>query len=156
MRDHPERAPSYAAQAIADGEWAGWSAWIGDPFEDIAGPFYFRPDPEYGVRCAFRAEPRHMNGSGFMHGGVLMTFADSCVFTLARQAVTGRPGVTASFESQFVGKVQVGDLVECTGEVVKAGRSLVFIRGVIAVGDAPALTFSAIIKLMRPGQGALL
>src|ERR1700751_5766568 len=61
---------------IAEGEWAGWSQWGNDPFEMHAGPFFRRLREDGSIVCAFKAEKKHMNGSGFMHGGCLMTFAD--------------------------------------------------------------------------------
>ena len=70
---------------VTDGEWAGWQCYPGgDPFEDLAGPFYYRVDADGRKVCAFRAERKHMNGGGFMHGGCVMTFADFCLFVIAR------------------------------------------------------------------------
>jgi acyl-coenzyme A thioesterase PaaI-like protein len=136
-------------EAVTEGEWAGWS-WYpgGDPYEDLAGPFYFR---ERGGRpvCAFRAEKKHMNGGLFMHGGCVMTFADFCLFVIAREAIDGSRCVTATFNGEFVGSCGIGDLVECTGEVVKAGRSMVFVRGIIAnasKGGEPMMSFSSVLK----------
>lgn len=136
---------------VTDGEWAGWMTYAGlDPFEDAVGPFYWRREAGNARRCAFRAEPRHMNGGGFMHGGCMMSFADFALFEIARDAMAGERGVTASFSSEFVGAIAVGQLVECTGEVVKAGRSLVFVRGIVTADGEPALSFSGLIKKMGP------
>lgn len=134
---------------ISEGEWAGWNQYPGgDPFEDLAGPFYCRID-EAGRRiCAFRAEHKHMNGGMFLHGGCAMTFADFSLFWIAREAIEGS-SVTATFNGEFVGSCGIGDLVECTGEVVKAGRSMVFVRGIIANasdGGAPMMSFSSVLK----------
>ena len=40
-------------------------------------------------------------------------------------------------------------LIECRGEVVRAGASLVFVRGVITTAGRPLLNFSSIIKKLR-------
>jgi uncharacterized protein (TIGR00369 family) len=135
---------------LTEGEWAGWS-WYpgGDPFEDQAGPFYWRRDPDGTPRCAFRAEPKHMNGGGFLHGGCVMTFADFALFVIAREAVAGGSAVTATFNGEFIGTAHVGDVVECTGEVVKAGRSMVFVRGLIESRGEPVMSFSAVLKKTR-------
>jgi acyl-coenzyme A thioesterase PaaI-like protein len=139
---------------VTEGEWAGWS-WYpgGDPFEDLAGPFYFK-DGEDGVPvCAFRAEKKHMNGGLFMHGGCVMTFADFALFVIARAAIAGTPTVTATFNCELVGTAREGDLVECRGEVVKAGRSMVFVRGIISnasAGGEPIASFSSVLKKTRP------
>lgn len=136
---------------VTDGPWAGWNTYVGgDPFEDHAGPYYWKHDPDGRPRCAFRAEPHHMNGGGFMHGGAIMTFADYCLFVIARDALAGRHSVTATFNGEFVGSVPPGALVECTGEVVKAGRSMVFVRGLITTGEEPVMSFSAVIKKTGP------
>jgi acyl-coenzyme A thioesterase PaaI-like protein len=134
-------------QTVTEGEWAGWSHYPGgDPFEDLAGPFYWRNDPDGTRRCAFRAEPKHMNGGGFLHGGCVMTFADYALFVIAGEVIQGGMSVTATFNGEFVGTAHVGDLVECTGEVVKAGKSMVFLRGIIESGGEPVMSFSAVLK----------
>jgi acyl-coenzyme A thioesterase PaaI-like protein len=137
---------------VTEGEWAGWSYYPGgDPFEDLAGPFYFKEDGPGGKPiCAFKPERKHMNGGGFMHGGCIMTFADYSLFVIAREALSDSYGVTATFNGEFVGSVHVGDLVECTGEVVKAGRSMIFLRGLVTTGPEPVMSFSAVIKKTRP------
>ena len=133
------------AVLVTEGEWAGWyHRQRRGTYEELSGPFYWRDEPS-GRRCAFRAEPKHMNGAGFMHGGCLMTFADFALFTLARQSLD-RPGVTATLNGEFMGSARVGDLVECTGEVVKGGRALVFVRGLVTCGEQPLLTWSGVIK----------
>jgi len=140
-----------APQVIAEGPWAGWNFWDGvDPFEDQSGPYYWRLQADGAPLCAFRAERKHMNGAGFMHGGAIMTFADYCLFVIARDVLKDSRCVTATFNGEFVGSVQLGDLVECTGEVVKAGRSMVFIRGLITTGGEPVMSFSAVIKKTPP------
>ena len=138
---------------VTEGAWAGWNYYPGgDPFEDLAGPFYCRID-ERGERvCAFRAEAKHMNGGKFMHGGCVMTFADFALFWLAREAIDGQSSVTATFNCELVGTAREGDLVECRGEVVKAGRSMVFLRGLIvnaSAGGEPMASFSSVLKKIR-------
>jgi len=132
---------------ITEGDWAGWSCYPGgDPYEDLAGPFYFRIDDDGRPVCAFRAEHKHMNGGMFMHGGCYMTFADFCLFVIARDAIAGSSSVTATFNCEMVGAARIGDLVECTGEVVKSGRSMVFVRGIISTGGEPLMSFSSVLK----------
>jgi acyl-coenzyme A thioesterase PaaI-like protein len=141
-------------RAVTDGEWAGWSFYPGgDPFEDLAGPFYFRVGDDGRPVCAFIAERKHMNGGMFMHGGCVMTFADFCLFVIARDALVDSRAVTATFNGEFVGSAGIGDRVECTGEVVKAGRSMVFVRGLIvnaSRGGEPMMSFSSVLKKMGP------
>lgn len=134
---------------ITQGEFAGWNRWTGDPFEDAVGPFYFRTGADGRPVTAFRAEPKHMNGLGHMHGGCLMAVADIAIFTIARDVLAGRPGVTVALDSVFLSPGNLGDLVEATGEVTRAGGSLVFVRGQVAVEDRLLLTFSGVIKKLK-------
>lgn len=132
---------------VEDGEFAGWTTYdLKDTFDQTVGPFYFRPDPDGSMRCAFRAEQKHMNAGHRMHGGCLMTFADIALFQTAYQEMEGSNGVTVQLDSTFVDAVRVGDLVEATGEVVRAGGSLIFVRGRISVEDRTVMTFSGVIK----------
>jgi uncharacterized protein (TIGR00369 family) len=135
---------------IDGGDWSGWRTWSGvDAFEDQTGPFYFREDDGV-VRCAFRAEKKHMNGGGFMHGGCMMTFADFSLFAIAWRELRETRAVTVSLNGEFVGPAAVGDLVESSGEVVKAGGSLLFVRGLVSTAGRPMLNFSGVIKKIRP------
>lgn len=140
----------WTPQVVADGAWAGWTLWSPDPFELLAGPFYARRDESGRMACAFRAERKHMNGHGAMHGGCLMTFADYAIFCIASEHLAGSGSVTAQMNCDFVDAAFEGEHVECTGEVVRAGASLVFIRGQITAGGRIAMTYSAILKKTKP------
>jgi uncharacterized protein (TIGR00369 family) len=144
----------WTLRPIIEGPWTGWSQWANDPFEALSGPFYTRRDPDGRVRCAFRTEARHMNASGGLHGGCVMTFADFAIFIIAFDVLQGSDAVTASFTGDFLGGVGPGALVECTGEVVKAGRSMVFVRGLITSGEEPVMNFQAVIKKTGPRREA--
>ena len=154
--DGGDTTDNYASHltVVTEGEWAGWS-WYpdGDPFETLAGPLYWKKEADGSATSAFRAERKHMNGGGFMHGGCVMTFADFCLFAIANNVLKGSHSVTATFNGEFVGTCHEGDLVEGRGEVVKAGRSLVFIRGIISnasQGGEPMMSFSATLKKTGP------
>src|SRR5580704_15756196 len=108
---------------VTEGPWAGWRCYDTDPFETLTGPYYSRRDEAGGVVCAFRAEAKHMNGGGFMHGGCLVTFADYAIFMIAEKELEGAGSVTASLTADFVDSAREGDLIECRGEVVRAGGS---------------------------------
>ncbi|WP_337190466.1 PaaI family thioesterase [Tsuneonella aeria] len=131
---------------VSEGEWAGWASWEDDPFEDLVGPYYQRQEPGGAMVLAFRAEPRHMNGGGFMHGGNILTFADSALFTIARHEMAGSHGVTLHLAGDFLNPVPVGALVEARGEVTRGGGKTVFVRGMVTADGTPALSFTGIIR----------
>jgi uncharacterized protein (TIGR00369 family) len=133
-----------AVQATS-GEFAGWWTWTRDNFEVHNGPFWHREE-NGEVRCAFRLEKKHINGSGAVHGGCLMAFADYCLFAIGNTVLLDGRGVTLSFSSEFVDAAYEGDLIEGRGEVVRAGRSIVFLRGMLTCGERPLLSFSGTVK----------
>ena len=135
--------------AVTEGEWAGWFTWQGDSFEQASGPFYERVGEDGQPVAAFRAEERHMNGAGFMHGGCLMTFADSAIFTIAHEAMDGGHGVTLNLTGDFLDPVSVGQMVEARGRVVRSGGKTIFVEGLATADGKPVLRFNAIIRKIR-------
>lgn len=131
---------------VKEGEFAGWQVWQSDAFEQRAGPFYEKIEDSGEAVIAFRAEERHMNGAGFMHGGCLMTFADFALFSIAHREMAGQWGVTLNLSGDFLEAVRVGQLVEARGEVTRGGGKTVFVRGLITADGTPALSFTGIIR----------
>ena len=129
---------------IESGPWAGWRTWPEDKFESGTGPFYMKRDEAGRVVCRFIAEPRHMNGGGFMHGGCFMTFADFACFAIAEEQTEG-PSVTVNLSGDFLSAAKVGDTMEATGEITRAGGRLIYVRGLITANDKPALSFTSVI-----------
>lgn len=138
---------------VADGEFAGWRTWPEDVFETRSGPYFARDEADGSVVCAFRAEPKHMNGGGFMHGGCLMTFADFALFAFVSKEIEGAPSVTVSMSSDFLGRVMTGQLVEARGGPTRIGGRLIFIRGLITADGAAALSFSGIVSKVKARVG---
>ena len=137
---------------VTEGEWEGWRTWKNDPFETRTGPFYFRYDDDDKPVAAFRAEARHMNGGGFMHGGCMMTFADFALFAIAHKELGNDYAVTLNLSSDFLDPIEAGALVEARGEVTRSGGKTVFVRGLITGDGKPALSFTGIIrKITRRG-----
>ncbi|NQY98458.1 MAG: PaaI family thioesterase [Henriciella sp.] len=134
-------------KTITEGEFAGWHTWPGEPFEhDTAGPFYMRQDEDGSMVAAFRAQRKHMNAGGVVHGGALMTFADFALFALAHSGEEDGYGVTVAFTSEFLAGALEGELIEARGEVMGGGRSITFVRGIITSDGRPVLNFSGTIK----------
>ncbi len=138
-----------AQVTVTEGEFAGWSYWDEEPFEaETVGPFHVRVD-EDGPVAAFRAERRHMNGAGVVHGGCLMAFADFALFSIAHHAMDGAYGLTVAFTSEFLEGPKEGALIEARGDVLRVGGSLVFVRGLVRADGRACLNFSGTIKRLR-------
>jgi uncharacterized protein (TIGR00369 family) len=130
------------------GEFAGWRTWSRDNFETNNGPFYHRMEDDGQIRCAFRIEKKHLNGASNVHGGAFMAFADYCLFAVATPVLQG-PGVTVSFGCEFLDAAREGELVEATAEIMRAGGSMIFLRGLLTSGERKLFTFSGTIKRVR-------
>ncbi|QFT77719.1 PaaI family thioesterase [Erythrobacter sp. THAF29] len=129
-----------------EGEFAGWFHWNHDPYETRSGPFFMRRENDGTYLSAFRAENRHMNGAGFMHGGCLMTFADFALFAIATDELGDDNAVTMNLSGDFLGAVSLGALVEARGEVTRGGGKTIFVRGMVSADGEPALSFTGIIR----------
>jgi acyl-coenzyme A thioesterase PaaI-like protein len=141
--------PHAGLEVATEGEFKGWRTWTRDNFETHNGPFWHRVEDDGSVRCAFRVENKHLNGSGHnVHGGALMSFADYCLFAIASTILEG-PAVTLSFGCEFLDAAREGELVEGSGEITRAGGSVIFLRGLLKSGERPLFTFSGTIKRVK-------
>ena len=118
--------------------------WVGDKAEDYIGPFFFHIDGKT-PHTAFRIQEHNCNAHDSVHGGVLMAFAD---YTLCIGANMGESEsvATVSCSNEFVAPAYRGDLLEGECVVVRKGKSLVFTRRELRVGDKPILNSSGVIK----------
>lgn len=124
-----------------------YSHWVGDKAEDYIGPFFFYMDGEH-PRTAFRVKQQHCNAHDTVHGGVLMTFAD---YTLCMGALGGASEsvITVSLNSEFTAPAFMGDLIVGRGQVMRRGKSIVFMRCELLANDQLVLVASAVVKLIK-------
>ena len=116
-----------------------------ETFSGHAGPFYFREEgAPSGV--GFFAEAHHANLGGIVHGGALLTLADMALWDICRRETGIFKGVTVTLNSEFVGAGPVGAFIEATGEMVRAGRKLMFARGIITANGDALMSFSGTLK----------
>jgi acyl-coenzyme A thioesterase PaaI-like protein len=129
-----------------NGEFAGWHTWPRATFETRSGPFYYRREPDGRILCAFRAGKEHTNGMDGVDGGCLMTFVDFSLFAFASRELGTTPAVTVTLNAEFIDGAKIGELIEAEGEVVRAGRSLIFLRGTLRCDDRPLVIYSGTVK----------
>jgi uncharacterized protein (TIGR00369 family) len=119
-----------------------------DPFEAFAFTSFRRTNADGSITYALPTDERHENGRGVIHGGLLMTFADSVLGYAAWTACA--PGawcVTVSQSSSFLRGVRLGDLIEVTPVVTRATRSMIFTRGEFLVRGEPVFSAASIWKI---------
>ena len=125
---------------------AGWVAMPDEGFVGHVGGLW-RRDVGGQLQMAFVARPFHANRNGVVHGGMLMTFIDRSLGTMARH-VTGAPrGATVSLTHQFLAPVRIGELVELTPEVVKTTSRMVFLTGIACVGGLPVVSAQGVWRM---------
>ena len=126
---------------------AGWRERAAGGFIGLTGPLWTRREGD-GWGYAFVAEARHTNPAGIVHGGMLMTLVDHAIATVAWDSAGRKPCVTITLDTQFIAAVRPGDFVEARAAVTGRTSSMVFARGVVAVGVATVLTASAVLKVL--------
>jgi acyl-coenzyme A thioesterase PaaI-like protein len=96
----------------------------------------------------------HDNGSGVVHGGVLMAFADHGLSLLAWEAAERGNCTTIQLNTHFLDGIAPGEFIELRGEVTRRTRGLVFVRGVIGVRDGDRMrevgAIDGIWRVLRP------
>jgi acyl-coenzyme A thioesterase PaaI-like protein len=80
-------------------------------FTGLIGPFYERIVEDGTRLCGVRLGVRHCNGAGIVHGGFLMTMADSLVGHAVGHG-TKRLGVTVRLTADFAATARAGDWLE--------------------------------------------
>jgi acyl-coenzyme A thioesterase PaaI-like protein len=92
----------------------------------------------------------HANPAGAVHGGVLAAFADHTLGCYVEAAADGAPNVTIQLNTHFLAAVDPGSFLELRGEVTRATKSMVFVRGIIAVGERDVVAVDGIWRVFRP------
>lgn len=127
---------------------AGWTPHTDEGFIGIAGPFWQRADGD-ALRFAFRAEPKHHNRHGIVHGGMLMTFADRAMGMTSWYANGRQPQTTIQLDVHFVDAVDIGEFVEADCRVVRKTRTLVFMAADLIVGARVVATANGVWKIVK-------
>jgi len=101
-----------------------------DPYEAYCFQSFARRNADGSTTYGLPLDERHGNDRGVVHGGLLMTFADSTMgFATWTACAPGTWCVTVSQSSNFLRAARVGELIEVTPIVLRATRSMIFTRG---------------------------
>ncbi|MBC7835543.1 MAG: PaaI family thioesterase [Phycisphaerales bacterium] len=111
---------------------ADWKTMVVEGYPALIGPFQARREGEAWA-YRFVPEARHLNIGGVVHGGMLMSFLDD-VLGLTVWAASGRkPVTTVQLNTHFISPARLGDQLEGRADVLRATRSVVFVRGALTV-----------------------
>ena len=116
-------------------------------FNKFAGPFYRLSDDADIRRFAFVALDKHMNGSGAVHGGLLMTFADISMSRTSRLVSGAASCSTVALNCDFVGPGRLGDVIEARVRATRQTRTLVFLSAELSAPGRIVMTASGLWKI---------
>jgi len=133
-----EVPPGYEICAMPDGEFAA-----------AIGPLFIRQS-DSGPHFAFRAESKHTNARGVVHGGMLMSFADQALGLTIQRALNTVHLATASLNCDLVASARPGDLIEGEATITRITKRLVFIKGTVTCRDAVLMNASGLWVRIKP------
>lgn len=130
---------------ISPGE--GWTLHQDIGLIALIGPIWERPDAG-GLSLGFRADERHINRGDFVHGGMLMTLLDHALGMAVLDGKQRQAQATIQLDTHFLATVHRGEFVEARSIVERRTRSLVFMSGMLHVGDRLVCTGNGVWKLL--------
>ena len=104
------------------------------------GPFTTRNGPvcratgKGDLRSGIWVLDRHCNSMGFMHGGMVSSFADGALAWAVWDA-TRKMSVTLKLTTSFYGTIRPGDWLEARPSVVSADGGVVHVEAGLLVGE---------------------
>ncbi len=119
------------------------------PYLELLGPIYNkRVDGKLIV--GVRAEEKHCNARGFVHGGVFSSLADIALgYNAAFAGEKPLPMVTASLTVDFAGSAKLGEWIEIETDVQKIGRSMAFANCYFTVNGKRIVRASGVFNVLQ-------
>ncbi|WP_338476890.1 PaaI family thioesterase [Pseudomonas khavaziana] len=122
------------------------------PLLDLLGPAYCRGEG-LQLEIGLRADNRHANGRGTVHGGVLATLADIGMgYAMAFSSEPPLPLITASMTVDYLGAVQVGEWMVVRLDSHKRGRQMAFATLSLQVQERIVLRASAVFAVPQAAR----
>ena len=118
------------------------------PFSTHNGPYFHKLEMGERTEHAFFGLPRHGNGLGLIHGGMLTAFLDGLMAAAVFRA-TGQTAVTIHLSVDFLHMARTGEWVIGEAEVTRAARDVAFVEARAHVSEADVVRASGVFKLMR-------
>lgn len=119
------------------------------------GPFTTRNGPvcrataEDDLRSGIWVLPRHCNSMGFMHGGMVSSFADGALAWAVWHA-TRKMSVTLKLTTTFLGTIRPDDWLEARPEVISVDDGIVQVEAdLVITPDTLAARASATFRTLR-------
>ena len=119
------------------------------PLTDPWEPLYSRK-AEGAVVIGLEAGPAHTNSRGFVHGGLISALADNAMGLSCGRALEGGPSlVTVTLAVDFLGAAAIGQWIEVTPRVARAGSTLCFAEATVTADGEPCARAHATFRVVR-------
>lgn len=120
------------------------------PFLELLGPIYNKKTIS-GLVIGLRAQEKHCNARGLVHGGVFSSLADVALgYNAAFQGEEPTPLVTASLSIDFAGSAKLGEWIEVHTDTQKVGKSMAFANCYFWVGTKRIVRASGVFSVVNP------
>ena len=116
-------------------------------FSTLNGPYFHKVGGGETVEQAFYALPRHTNGIGLVHGGMLSAFSDG-LLAMAVGHGTGKVAVTIHLSIDFLHMARQGDWVIGEARMTRATKEVGFAEGRLHTRGVDIVRVSGVFKLM--------
>jgi uncharacterized protein (TIGR00369 family) len=126
----------------------GWTEVPAQGYLAYVGPFWERQTLE-GVLFGLLVEPKHLNRSGVVHGGMLATLADRSLDRAAKQGAPDQRHVTIELNVQYISPAYPRDFVIARCHPLRQTASVAFVRGTLEAGERLVASLSGIWKIQR-------
>ncbi len=117
-------------------------------YTGLIGPFYERLDQDNRRWRGIRIAKRHTNGAGIVHGGFLVTLADSLLGHAIGHATQALP-LTMRLASDFTQAVKLDDWLEGFAALDGVQDDSAYAHAELYVQGHLVLRSTAVFKLMR-------
>ncbi|MGI9169109.1 MAG: PaaI family thioesterase [Caulobacteraceae bacterium] len=115
------------------------------------GPFFHRPGAP-GAEQAFFVLPRHCNGLGLIHGGMLSAFLDGLLASAVARGTRSTP-ITVHLSVDFLDMGRAGEWALGEARVTRASRDIAFAEGRVHLAGRDLARAARVFKLMRRRRG---
>jgi len=115
-------------------------------FEQFVGPIAYEQSGD-DTKLSFTIADQHLNGDGFLHGGMMMTLASAVLGQLARQSAGEAPSAPLSVNCDFVGPGKPGASVSGTAEITRRTRSVIFASAELRADDKLMMTATGVYRI---------
>jgi uncharacterized protein (TIGR00369 family) len=116
------------------------------PLTDPWAPIYARKEAQAIVLGLWAGQP-HVNGRGFVHGGLIMALCDNAMGLSCVQAVGGDASmVTVNMSVDFLESAQIGQWLTFETEFVRPGATLCFAQAFARADGRPVARANGVFR----------